>query len=87
MPNTIQPKQEPADAEAQEQSNYHVLLLPGHDVTQKVDFTGIHPSSAPVIWNNMIDLIAAADKAVTSGGGFAHRKVKRHQHQWTEMNP
>lgn len=67
VPNAIQPLQEQADAESQEQSNYHVHLLPGHDVTHSVVSSGIHRGLGPIIWHDMIDLMPAADRAVASG--------------------
>ena len=60
MQDSVQPEQQPADAEAQQQAKHQVHLLLGHTVTHKVVLRRVHQRMVPIVRDYIVDMMPAA---------------------------
>lgn len=60
--SSIQPQQQPADTEAQQQPQHEVHLLFGHTVTHKVILRRVHERMVSIIWNYVVNMMPRAER-------------------------
>lgn len=60
--SSIQPQQQPADTEPQQQPKHEVHLLFGHTVTHKVILRRVHQRMVSVIWNHVVNMMPVKEK-------------------------
>lgn len=78
--SSIQPQQQPADTEAQQQPQHEVHLLFGHTVTHKVILRRVHERMISIIWNYVVNMMPKAES------GKLRLEVYIQQQRWTDMN-
>lgn len=60
--SSIQPQQQPADTEPQQQPQHEVHLLFGHTVTHKVILRRVHQRMVSIIWNYVVNMMPVTER-------------------------